>query len=111
MPDGEVTVLKSQFEEFVKVQESGEVNMLDPVVRVLCCIDRAQHIYIMEPMMNCTKSIWRIEQMMCETCGNEFFGRKPVENKEGKKGVYCPYCKSFNEFQRKTKKKKQGGKR
>lgn len=49
--------------------------------------------------------------MMCETCGNEFFGRKPVENKEGKKGIYCPYCKSFNEFQRKTKKKKQGGKR
>lgn len=48
MPDGKVTVLKSQFEEFVKVQESGEVNMLDPVVRVLCCIDRAQHIYIME---------------------------------------------------------------
>lgn len=51
------------------------------------------------------------EKMMCEICGNEFFGRKPVENKEGKKGVYCPYCKSFNEFQRKTKKKKQGGKR
>lgn len=48
MPDGEVTVLKSQFEEFVRVQKSGEVNMLDPVVRVLCCIDRAQHIYIME---------------------------------------------------------------
>lgn len=44
--------------------------------------------------------------MTCEVCGNDFHNRKPVE-RDNKKGIICPYCKTFNAF---TYNNKKGGK-
>lgn len=44
----EVNVSEKEFKDFVKLQDSGKYNMMDSKVRILCCISRAQHIYIME---------------------------------------------------------------
>lgn len=48
--------------------------------------------------------------MLCEICGNEFNKRMNL-NKEGKFGVNCPYCKSFNEKKGFIKKEKHSNKK
>jgi len=42
-----IKVTKEEFDRFVRVQESGRVNMMDPVVQDLADISKEVHMAIM----------------------------------------------------------------
>ena len=41
-------VTKEQFESYCNLQDEGNYNMLDPMVREICNLTREEHIAIME---------------------------------------------------------------